>query len=472
MLSDKKYIQTQARKLPIYKCFVNSDWSISKMANVFVLRKHVNGNITAGIYLVDLLCLGIKDTFFVFNENENIFLERYESMGVELLEIDYTTAHNIIFAGHDFAMEYEIPPHKDFALTKMILEEDNDDIPLIDIEVGAPDGKPHLMVYQAGEFIQALAKLKKNAGEGNYYYTVRENDFDEDDDEEDDDESDDTEEDYSEFMDEFDSGEIDAYNVQYIRNEDLRDSNKVLQRDQFEIIAIQVELLLRLLEQTHPVYFFDTDVMDREEYELIEDAEGVPENIPEESYLQCGIHLDEIQEKSLIKNDSEVDSEILEDGYINDLNEHAHNKMLPVVYLEIGTLGKFEKLVSHLKQKLELLKTDYPIYAIYLTLEEMISEPERTESSHLDLSGDLSILFPNVDYWSFHELKTWFLAQVLYYTRKNDIKMAIYYYQLSAETEIVNFMESLVQSEFSNALTKMFLSEEDKGKKGFLRIVK
>src|SRR5438309_465578 len=69
-LSPKKYIQTRARTLPIYKCFVNKDWRAIDIANVFVMRQHVNGHITAGVYLVDLLCLGIKDTFFFFNEEE------------------------------------------------------------------------------------------------------------------------------------------------------------------------------------------------------------------------------------------------------------------------------------------------------------------------------------------------------------------------------------------------------------------
>ena len=50
--------------------------------------------------------------------------------------------------------------------------------------------------------------------------------------------------------------------------------------------------------------------------------------------------------------------------------------------------------------------------------------------------------------------------------------MAIHYYQLAAETDTMNYIESLVQFELSNRLTKIFLSEEDKGKGGNLRIVR
>src|SRR5688500_818301 len=126
-LSPKKYIETKARSLPLYKCLVNKDWEESKMADVIVMRRHNNGHITAGIYLVDLLCLGIKDTFYFFNEPEQELEDRYGQNFYEVfVEIDYSLAHNIIYAGHDFAMEYDIPPHREFAITKFILEDDTD----------------------------------------------------------------------------------------------------------------------------------------------------------------------------------------------------------------------------------------------------------------------------------------------------------------------------------------------------------
>jgi len=66
-LSPKEYIKTKARTLPIEKCLVNVDWEESDMANVFVIRKHSNGNSTIGLYLIDLLCLGVKNAAYFFN---------------------------------------------------------------------------------------------------------------------------------------------------------------------------------------------------------------------------------------------------------------------------------------------------------------------------------------------------------------------------------------------------------------------
>ena len=169
-LSPQKYIEMRARSLPVYKCLVNEDWKKSMLASVIILRKHVNGNVTAGLYLVDLFCLGIKDTFFYFNEDEESLMEK--SAAHAFIEIDYPLAHNIIYAGHDFAAEFEIQPSKLFSTTKYILEDDDENIPLIHIHTGDENGNPNLWVDESYNYAPILEKLKKHAGEGNYHFFI------------------------------------------------------------------------------------------------------------------------------------------------------------------------------------------------------------------------------------------------------------------------------------------------------------
>ncbi|MCF8370551.1 MAG: hypothetical protein K9H64_02940 [Bacteroidales bacterium] len=176
VLSPEAYIQKRSRSLEIYQCYVNSDWEHTQMANVWVARKHTNGNITTAFYLVDLLCLGVKDTFYRFNMTIVDFqatIEKYLNQ-MSFDRIPYELAHNIIYAGYEYALEYGINPHRDFSKTTIFhLEEDNDDIEVIDIECGM-DGMPHLMV-DAGQIVRAnevIAILNKTAGEGNFHYTI------------------------------------------------------------------------------------------------------------------------------------------------------------------------------------------------------------------------------------------------------------------------------------------------------------
>jgi len=142
-LSPKKYIITKARTLPVYKCLITENWEESKLATIAVMRKHQNGKLTTGIYLVDLMALGTKDTFFEFSHDESEFMEKISAN--QLIETNYNLVHNIIYGANSFAEEHNFRIHKDFQdITQFILEEDNEDIPLIEIEFGM-NGKPFVM---------------------------------------------------------------------------------------------------------------------------------------------------------------------------------------------------------------------------------------------------------------------------------------------------------------------------------------
>src|SRR6185312_13732776 len=130
-MSDNAYIQSgKARKLPIHRCLVSKDWREAGLAQVIVSRRHVTGNITGGFYLVDLLCTGVKDSFFFFNQSPDMLSELQEDFaeeqGVVMETCNYVLAHNIIYSALDFAGSYGIEPIQDFATTKMILETDED----------------------------------------------------------------------------------------------------------------------------------------------------------------------------------------------------------------------------------------------------------------------------------------------------------------------------------------------------------
>ncbi len=271
-LSPRKYIETKARSLPIYKCWTTSDWKESGIADVIVSRKHVNGKITVGVYLVDLLCLGIKDTFYVFNEEEEGFLERMAQQAIDLQEIDYTLAHNIIYTGHDFAMEFDIHPHKEFQTTKFILEEDTDAIPLVDVPTGDEDGKPHLIVSPEYHYRPALEKLRKNAGEGNFHFTIG---VDEEDEEEFDDEDDDeTSDDFTDLSD-IAEDDLNLSDLRYASVEELANALQGDGRSLTDKQLVAMELFVRSLAMEDERWTMsDEEVMDLPEYEAYDDSLG------------------------------------------------------------------------------------------------------------------------------------------------------------------------------------------------------
>lgn len=188
-LSPANYIRQKARTLPIHECMVNQNWKKFGMATVLVTRKHTNGNFTSAIYLVDIFCLGVKDTTFQFNMKPDEY-EEYINHFMnpdDCDKIDYTLAHNIIYAGIEFSDEFEFKPHRDFLqTTQYLLEEDSDDIEVIEIECGK-DGKPCYVVGPNDtekKIINILTQLERTAGIDNFYLVDPDGDYDEDDEQE------------------------------------------------------------------------------------------------------------------------------------------------------------------------------------------------------------------------------------------------------------------------------------------------
>ena len=172
------FIRKNTRSLPIGNCYINKTWEVNKLANVIVSRKLKNGNLIVGFYLVDLFCLGLRSSYFQSDmEEESLknWLKKVSYLESKFIQIDYVLAHNIIYGSYEYGLENGIPQHKDFdKVTKYILEEDDERIPLIELEFGR-DGKPFYFQTesQSDAFAENIIRLlKKNVGEGNFYYTL------------------------------------------------------------------------------------------------------------------------------------------------------------------------------------------------------------------------------------------------------------------------------------------------------------
>jgi hypothetical protein len=172
-MNAKNYIRTRARSLPVFECLINVDWQESKLANIVVTRRHINGNFTVCLYFADLLCQGIKDTHWFFNIPSPQYDQFKKTLSgkQEVQPISYELAHNVIYAALEFAEEWGFQSHRDFDnVSKYMLNEDNDQIELIDIECGM-EGKPAFVRFPGHSRAEAdriISQLIENAGPGNY----------------------------------------------------------------------------------------------------------------------------------------------------------------------------------------------------------------------------------------------------------------------------------------------------------------
>ncbi len=221
-----------ARKLPIHECMIPKSWKEDKKFPILFSRQHANGNLTFASILVDLLCTGAKDVLFFVNEPEFIFHEILgtyeETLLVEFVPVNYELIHNIIFESVAFAEEYGIAPHEDFRFAEMILEEDTDDFPRVDVPLGE-NGIAHLHLNNGDDrikyFEQQILKFGKKGTYKIFHHNndlLFDDDFEDNDDFEEDEEFEDylsksclfwEEEDWEDF---YDAGDFDDLSVDLI----------------------------------------------------------------------------------------------------------------------------------------------------------------------------------------------------------------------------------------------------------------
>lgn len=136
------------------------------LATITVSRRQPDGALVFGVYLVDILCLGVKNTFC----NADLPMSRYR---IDLVERGYRDddpipcpldlAHHIIYGAIDYARQFGFEPQRDFMLSQCVLEERGSLEPVEGVEFGR-EGKPLYIAGPDDNVPRILKQLESTAG--------------------------------------------------------------------------------------------------------------------------------------------------------------------------------------------------------------------------------------------------------------------------------------------------------------------
>jgi hypothetical protein len=172
--SFKKGLIKRAEQFPIYECLLNQDWQDKGLAHILLSRKQPNNEFIIGVFLVDIYCLGLKNTFC----NANVPLEEYEKLklriaeGSSLITCDPVLANRIVYGAIEYARKLGFEPQRDFRLSRFTLgESSKTDLPY-NIEFGK-DGKPLYIAGPNDNADRVIERLRKTVGDENFHYLLR-----------------------------------------------------------------------------------------------------------------------------------------------------------------------------------------------------------------------------------------------------------------------------------------------------------
>lgn len=171
VLSPAKYIRTAARKLPIYKTLVSENILDVGMGYAIVIRQKRNEDKVLAVYLLDIWCLGVKDTFFRMipaYEFDDALDDMFNSLPYAMIETDPTYTFNLVYGAVEYAEDLGLSPHKDFLTTRYILDDVNS-FDFIDIEFGK-NGRPCYVPGPDDHSGKIVSILNKHIGRDAYDY--------------------------------------------------------------------------------------------------------------------------------------------------------------------------------------------------------------------------------------------------------------------------------------------------------------
>src|SRR5579859_2454109 len=174
-------IVRRAREYPLLECIISADWQNEQpgLVEIVVARQQPDGNICFGTYLVDKLCLGLKNTFARANytparyqdESRRLFRDR------PFVTCSSTLAYQMIYESIDYAARFGFTPQRDYELTQFMLAPRDEYTPTYKIHFGQKGnlfgqdkGKP-LFISGPDDNVPAILKqLEQTAGPGNYNF--------------------------------------------------------------------------------------------------------------------------------------------------------------------------------------------------------------------------------------------------------------------------------------------------------------
>ena len=161
----------RARTFPLLECLITANWQQNNtgMAQILLARQQPDGDICFGSYLVDMYCLGLKNTF----ANAGFSRTRYENEIHNKLFPEAETeacpvelAHQMIYASIEYAAQFGFTPEKDFALSQYLLAPRGELEEPYQLTFGK-DGKPFFVAGPRDNSARIIKQLEKTAGPGN-----------------------------------------------------------------------------------------------------------------------------------------------------------------------------------------------------------------------------------------------------------------------------------------------------------------
>ena len=172
--SDRGWLR-RAVDWPLHEVLVTKAWrEPGEIIQILVSRRSPQGQVAAGVFLVDLGCLGVKNAYGrVFNTQGEYASELRNEVSArqEMIDADLDLAAKIIREGVAYAQELGFRPNRDIRDARLVLGDADPDACDEEIPLGK-DGKPLFVSGPYDNVDRIMDKLTRKLGPDGFHYMI------------------------------------------------------------------------------------------------------------------------------------------------------------------------------------------------------------------------------------------------------------------------------------------------------------
>ena len=166
-----------AAKWPVHEVLLSQGWEQEAvLITILVARRSPTSNkVAAGLFLVDLACLGVKSAqvkLFAGPAEYQAGLRAHALRIQPLAPADFNLAAKIIATGLEYATNLGFKPDPVFAQAQHLLSGADPAACATPVPTGGPEGKPFFVSGPHDDPRRIVNQLTRAVGEGNFHYLV------------------------------------------------------------------------------------------------------------------------------------------------------------------------------------------------------------------------------------------------------------------------------------------------------------
>lgn len=193
-INPKEYILKVKNTLPLHECLLDLDTTNTGISHALITRKRPNGDLVLGMFMVDFLCLGVKDALYNIMDQESyeFFVSSFsDKIGADLEPVKPNVLYSYVHGAVDFAKKAGIKACPEYGIAGHLLDLRGTYEPAADVMKYGENGRYHYVEGPHDDAYEIMSILEKSLGIGNFDYTLMDDEEEEDDLWDDDEEEDD-----------------------------------------------------------------------------------------------------------------------------------------------------------------------------------------------------------------------------------------------------------------------------------------